>query len=244
MSERVHGLAASLALTIVIAAAFGQIANAASPNPANPALAPGATPPPGVAATPPPQLIQIDRNSALILIRTTLIALQQANQTSNYSVLYGISSPGFQNTNSPERLSQIFANLRGKGFDLSGVVVLEPQLTIAPEVYENGVMRMAGFFPSVPLQVYFDMQFVPVQGVWKLLAIGVNVGSPISAPPIPEVRPAPSSSEAPRPAQPAQSVTESPRPAPTQSASGQAGAPAVEVGKPKPTPTPTARRKL
>ena len=230
MSERVHGLAASLALIIVIAAAFAQVANAASPNPA---LAPGATPPPAVAPTPPPRPIQIDRNSALILIRTSLVALQQANQTSNYSVLYGISSPSFQNTNSPERLGQIFTNLRGKNFDLSGVVVLEPQLTITPEVYESGVMRMAGFFPSVPLQVYFELQFIPVQGVWKLLAIGVNVGSPISAAPVLEVRPA-------------QSVTESPRPAraPTQSASGQTGAPLADTGKPKQTPTPTPGRKL
>jgi len=233
LSERVHGLAASLALIIVIAAAFAQFANAASPNPA---LAPGATPPPAVAAaTPPPQPILIDRNSALILIRTTLVALQQANQTSNYSVLYGISSPSFQNTNSPERLGQIFATLRGKGLDLSGVVVLEPQLTILPELYENGVMRMAGFFPSTPLQVYFDLQFISVQGQWRLIALGVNVGSPI--------RPAPIA-ETPRPARSAQPVTESSKPVPTQSASEQAGAPAEEAGKPKSTPTPTPRRKL
>ena len=182
------------------------------------------------AATPPPQPIQIDRNSVLILVRTSLVALQQANQTSNYSVLYGISSPSFQNTNSPERLAQIFANLRGKGLDLSGVVVLEPQFMVTPEVYENGVMRMAGFFPSVPLQVYFDLQFVPVQGIWKLLAIGVNVGSPISSAPVLDVRPA-------RPA------TEASRPAETRSP-GQITAPALEASKPKQTPTPTPGRKL
>lgn len=102
---------------------------------------------------------------------------------------------------------------------------------------------MAGFFPSVPLQVYFDMQFVPVQGVWKLLAIGVNVGSPISEPPIPDVQPAQTASEASRPTQSVHPVTESPQPTPTPSPA-QAAAPAVEVGKPKSTPTPTAGRKL
>jgi len=228
LSERVHGLAARLALVIVLLTAFAQIANAVSPNPA---LAPGATAPPGVAATPPPQPAQIDRNSTLILIRTSLVALQQANQTSDYSVLYKISSPEFQNANSPERLAQIFANLRGKGFDLSGVVVLEPQLTVLPEVYENGVMRMAGFFPSVPMQVYFDLQFMPVQGVWRLIAIGVNVGSPVSGAPVTNVRQA-------------QKVTETPRPAPPQSPTPKT-APVVETdGRAKPTPTPTPRRKL
>lgn len=227
MSERVPGLAASLALTIGLLTAFAQIANAVSPNPA---LAPGATPPPAVKMMAPPQPAQIDRNSALILVRTTLVALQQANQTGNYSVLYGISAPGFQNVNSPERLAQIFGNLRSKGFDFSGVVVLEPQFTILPEVYENGVMRMGGFFPSVPMQVYFELQFFPVQGQWKLLAIGVNVGSPISgAPPVSEVRPA-------------QTAAESPRPSPSQSPKPKS-APIVETdGRPKPSPTATPRR--
>lgn len=238
MSEGVHGVAARLALVIAVVIAFAPIANAA-PSP-NPALAPGATPPPALR---PPQPAQIDRNSALILIRTSLVALQQANQTNNYTVLDGISAPGFQSVNSPERLSQIFGNLRSKGFDLSGVVVLEPQFSTLPEVYENGVMRMAGFFPSVPMQVYFDLQFIPVQGQWKLISIAVNIGSPISAPPIPEARPVQAANEAPRPAQSAQPVTESARPSPAPSPA-QAAAPAVEIGKPKPTPTPSAKRKL
>ena len=125
----------------------------------------------------------------LILIRTTLVALQQANQTGNYAVLYGISAPGFQSVNSPERLSQIFANLRAKNFDLSGVVVLEPQLTVLPVIYSNGVMRMAGFFPSAPMQVSFELQFIAVQGQWRLLGIGVDVGS--ATPPAPIEAPQP-----------------------------------------------------
>lgn len=224
MRKRVQRRAAAFALANLLALAFARIGNAQSPVPAAPA-----------AATPRPRPAQIDKNSALILIRTTLVALQQANQTSNYSVLHAISAPGFQNVNSPERLSQIFANLRGKGFDLSGVVVLEPQLSVLPEVYENGVMRMAGFFPSVPMQVYFDLQFVPVQGQWRLLAIGVNIGSPISAPPITDV---PVAREAPR-VLPAQSVepkvTPSPSPQPK-------AAPVVETaGKPKQSPTKSPR---
>ena len=152
----------------------------ASPSPA-PSQPPNRAP--AESPTPPPKAAPIDRNGVLILIRTTLIALQQANQTGNYAVLYGISAPGFQTVNSPERLSQIFANLRAKNFDLSGVVVLEPQLTILPSLYSNGVMRMAGFFPSAPMQVSFDLQYMAVQGQWRLLGIAVDVGS--ATPPAP-----------------------------------------------------------
>ena len=211
---------------------------------------------PSAAPTPPPRPVEIDKNSALILIRSALIAVQQANQTGNYTVLHALSSPAFQSENSAERLSQIFANLRAKNFDLSGALVLEPQLMVLPEIYSNGVMRMAGFFPSVPMQVYFDLQFTPVQGQWRLIAVSVNVGGSIPAAPT-TPNPAHASSHS---ATPAVTATPSPppaaKPAATQSSSvapsqptvakpESAESPSVEVNvKPKPTPTPTPRRKL
>ena len=89
---------------------------------------------PAPGATPPPRPLQIDKNSVLILIRTTLVALQQANQTGNYNVLRGLTAPEFQKSNSAEKLAQSFASLRAKNFDLSGVVVLDPQHTVLPEI--------------------------------------------------------------------------------------------------------------
>lgn len=202
----------------LLLAAFASAAVATSSLAASPA--PGGT----VTARP----IEIDRNSVLILIRTTLIALQQANQTGNYSVLYGISAPSFQSANSPEKLAQIFVSLRAKSFDLSAVTVLDPQLSLLPVLYPNGVMRMAGFFPSVPLQVDFDLQFIGVQGQWRLLGISVNVVPATSmAPSVEAPRPSPAASVAPS--------TESPPPAQTESSTPSD--PSVDVGKPKPRPT-------
>jgi len=133
-----------------------------------------------------PRAAPIDRNGVLILIRTTLIAVQQANQTGNYGVLWGLSAPGFQSANSPERLANLFGGLRAQNYDLSGVAVLEPQLTVLPELDdENNVMRLAGYFPSVPLQVNFNLQFTAVEGRWRLLGIGVTVGSPTPVAPSP-----------------------------------------------------------
>jgi hypothetical protein len=178
----------------------------------------------------------MDKNSALILVRTTLIAVQQANQTGNYSVLYALSSPGFQKANSPERLSQIFAKLRAKNFDLSGILVLEPQFTVLPEIYSNGTMRMGGFFPSVPIQVYFDLQFAPVQGQWRATAIAVDIAG--ATPVAPTPNPALAASYSPTPP---------PTPTPTPSATATPSRPTIEVqpgvkGKPTPHKTATASR--
>jgi len=136
-----------------------------------------------------PKPAQIDRNGVLILIRSTLLALDQANKTGNYTVLRDIGAPGFQ-SNSAARLGEIFAKLRNDNLDLSGVAVIDPQLNLLPQIEANGMMRMAGFFPSVPSQVNFDLAFAPVNGQWRLFGISVSIGQsgPVApAPPEPPV---------------------------------------------------------
>jgi len=46
---------------------------------------------------------------------------------------------------------------------------------------------MAGFFPSVPSQVNFELLFAPVEGQWRLFGVSLSVGqsAPV-APPAPE----------------------------------------------------------
>jgi hypothetical protein len=88
--------------------------------------------PPCNAETTAPKPAQIDRNGVIILIRTTLLALDQANKTGNYTVLRDIGAPGFQ-TNTAARLGDIFAKLRNDNLDLSGVAAIDPQLNLLPQ---------------------------------------------------------------------------------------------------------------
>jgi hypothetical protein len=53
------------------------------------------------------------------LIWTTMVAIEQANESGNYSVLRDIASPSFQVANDPSRLTQIFAGIRSANIDLS-----------------------------------------------------------------------------------------------------------------------------
>ena len=132
---------------------------------------------------------QIDRNGVLILIRSSLLALDQANKTGNYTVLRDLGAPGFQ-TNTAARLAEIFAKQRNDNLDLSGVAAIDPQLTLLPQIEPNGLMRMAGLFPSVPSQVNFELAFAPVNGQWRLFGISVSIGqaAPTApSPPAPQV---------------------------------------------------------
>jgi hypothetical protein len=132
--------------------------------------------------TPAPKPAQIDRNGVLILVRTALLALDQANKTGNYTVLRDLGAPGFQ-VNTAARLSEIFAKQRNDNLDLSGVAVIDPQLSLLPQIEANGLMRMAGFFPSVPSQVNFELAFAPVNGQWRLFGISVSIGQMVPTPP-------------------------------------------------------------
>ena len=137
-----------------------------------------------------PKPAQIDRNGVLILIRSALLALDQANKTGNYSVLRDLGSPDFQ-ANSAAQLAEIFAQQRRDNVDLSGVAVIDPQLTLLPQIEANGMMHMAGFFPSVPTQVNFELAYAPVGGRWRLFALSVSFGQAAPAAPQPPPAAAP-----------------------------------------------------
>jgi hypothetical protein len=204
---------AVLAITVLSAAtSLAQPAPSQSPSPAQQAAKPA----------------NIDRNGTLMLLRSALLALDQANKTGNYTVLRDLGAPGFQSTNNAARLAEIFAKLRNDNVDLSGVAVLDPQLSLLPQIESNGMLHMAGFFPSVPTQVNFELIFAPVNGQWRMFGISVNVGSSAPAapePPVAQKQPAPNGAKpppAPNGAKP---------PAPTKSA------PAVKLTPPdRPAP--------
>ena len=114
----------------------------------------------------------------ILMIRNTVIALNQANTTGNYSVLREMGTPGFQMTNSPARLGEIFATLRARKIDLSPVMVFNPKLASAPALQDGQVLRLTGFFPTSPEQVQFDLAFQHYGEQWLLAGIAVNVAPP------------------------------------------------------------------
>jgi hypothetical protein len=185
-----------------------------------------------------PKPATIDRNGVLILVRSTLLALDHANKTGNYTVLRDLGAPGFQ-VNTAARLAEIFVEERNDKLDLSGVAAIDPQLSLLPQVEANGFMHLAGFFPSVPKQVNFEMIFAPVEGQWRLFGLSVQLGqaaptapAETSAPPPPASSPQASS---PPPATPRAAGTT--RPAAPAATSARAGA----APPPPPSAAPPAK---
>lgn len=109
-----------------------------------------------------------------ILIRRTLLTLNDANMSGNYSVLRDLAAPGFQTTNNAARLAEIFASIRKLDLDLAPVIYFDPKLVRQPEIDANGMLRLSGFIPTRPQQINFDMLFQKVANRWRLFGIAVN----------------------------------------------------------------------
>ena len=110
-----------------------------------------------------------------MLIKNTLVALNQANLTGNYSVLRELGSPQFQASNSTAKLSEVFAQLRKDGLDMSGIVLLKPELSGVNR--RDNQLRLTGYFPSEPLRIMFDAAFIGIGGTMRLNGIAVRAGA-------------------------------------------------------------------
>lgn len=110
-----------------------------------------------------------------IMIRSSIIALNQANATGNYTVLLDLAAPSFRAGNDSNSLAQIFSRLRQRKLDLSPILFFTPKLIQQPQVAPNGLLRLVGYFPTAPERVNFDLYFQMVGDEWKLFGIGVEM---------------------------------------------------------------------
>ncbi|WP_245453973.1 hypothetical protein [Bradyrhizobium sp. AC87j1] len=162
------------------------------------AMAQQKTPAPAVAGAQPALPVTLEQ--ALYLIRSTLLTLNDANRTGNYTVLRDLAAPDFQARNTAADLALNFLDLRRRNFDLYGAALLAPQFSDAPALDQRGMLRLAGYIPTRPQQIQFDLTFQTVAGQWRLIAIAI--ATPEAASPQPQAQATPV-----KPAVPAQKKT-------------------------------------
>lgn len=122
----------------------------------------------------------IDRIVVDKLVWATVIALDQANRTGNYSVLRDLGAPSFQTNNSAATLGGIFAALRSQRVDLSNALIVSP-VYLQPPAIQGAALRAKGIFPLRPMAIGFDLLFQNVAGEWRLLGISVAPLTPARA---------------------------------------------------------------
>jgi len=133
------------------------------------------------------QELKMETVQLAALIKSTIMALQHANQTGNYSVLRDLGTPVFRERFDQAQLTAIFSGLRSRGVNLSPVLFLAPNLTKQPEMTQGNELHLVGNFPTQPLQIQFEMLFLQIDGVWRINGFSVDAApqqaSAMSPPP-------------------------------------------------------------
>jgi len=115
----------------------------------------------------------VNSDQAVYLVRSTLLTLNDANRSGNYTVLRDLAAPDFQAKNTAADLAQSFSDLRRRKFDLFAAAILPPQFTADPALDASGRLRLTGYFATRPQRISFDLSFQTVAGEWRLFAISV-----------------------------------------------------------------------
>ena len=164
--------------SFVFLLALGAHAGAQDKPASKPADQPAAAPAQPQVPPPQPQVVMPDAEKIVLLLRTTLVTLNDAIQTGNFTVLRDVGAPDFREANSAARLSQAFSNLASQGVDLSAVTTIAPQLTEAPALdQQKGMLHLKGNFPGQPVQINFEMLYQAVNGRWRLFGLSVQPGT-------------------------------------------------------------------
>jgi len=118
-----------------------------------------------------------------MLVKSTLIALNQANLTGNYTVLRDLGTPQFRDRNDSAQLGAMFASFRQGRIDLTPVIVLDPALQ--GNFDPPWRVRLSGSFPTRPLQIEFDLLFELIGDNWLLddLTVRAVATGPVPQPP-------------------------------------------------------------
>ena len=136
-----------------------------------------------------PQVVMPNAEKIVLLVRGTLMTLNDAIQTGNFTVMRDKGAPGFRDANSAARLGQIFSDLAKSGVDLSVASVVTPQLTATPTLDQaKGMLNIQGYLPTQPQQINFELLYQSVDGRWKLFGLSVQPAK--AAPPAPAAAPA------------------------------------------------------
>lgn len=111
------------------------------------------------------------------LVKSSLLTLNDANVTGNYSVLHAKLSKPFREQFSPEKLKETFKEFSSSNADFDIIAAMAPTYDPKPVVDGDGKLVVKGSFPTEPSRLLFELEFIPSDGEWKLIRIHVKVGS-------------------------------------------------------------------
>jgi hypothetical protein len=110
-----------------------------------------------------------------ILIKTSLLTLNDAIVSGNYTVLHAKLAKPFRDQFAPDRLKQAFKSFTDQKIDMAAIVAHPPIPASDAQIDGRGALLLRGRFDVGPRRVVYELDFLPSEGEWKPLQFEVNV---------------------------------------------------------------------
>lgn len=120
---------------------------------------------------------QIPPNDELQKLATqTLLDFNQAIKDKDFTAFHRKGSAPFREQLSPAKLQMNFQKFIDLEVDLGGIKNVEPIFDQPPEIDKDGILGLAGYYPTKPLRVRFNLDYTYEHPAWKLIGIQVKTG--------------------------------------------------------------------
>jgi len=115
-----------------------------------------------------------------ILIKTSLLTLNDAIVSGNYTVLHSKLAKPFREQFDPDRLKQAFKSFADQKIDMAAISAAPPVASGDAQIDDRGALLLRGRFDVGRNRLLYELDFLLSEGEWKPLGLHVNF-KPVTA---------------------------------------------------------------
>ena len=110
-----------------------------------------------------------------VLIKTSLLTLNDAIVSGNFTVLHAKLARPFRNQVGPDRVKEAFQSFVDQKIDMAAISAAPPVATEDAQIDDRGALLLRGRFDLDRSRVPYALDFYPSDGEWKPIRLNVNV---------------------------------------------------------------------
>ena len=115
-----------------------------------------------------------------ILIKASLLTLNDANVTGNYTVLHAKLGKQFRDRITPDKLKQAFKSFADQKVDWDLIAARTPVATSEAKIDNRGALILRGYFDTKPSRLTYELDFMISEREWKPITLNVKLKKPES----------------------------------------------------------------
>lgn len=109
------------------------------------------------------------------MVNFAVLRLGTAINKNDFKAFHESLSAEFKAQSTPEALQNAFRSFIDRGIDLTLLKDIEPVFSETPQLDDDGVLVLTGYYPAEPPVTYFETKFVFEYPRWELYGIDISV---------------------------------------------------------------------